>query len=56
MADANSNFDEHDEDQFFDEHDEDDQYLLYQRAQEIAENNLEDELFQEEELCNDKEN
>ena len=37
----------------FDEHDEKDQYLLYQRAQEIVENNLEDELFQEEEFHND---
>lgn len=42
-----------DADQFFDEHDVEDQYLLYQRAQEIARANCNAELFQEEEFYND---
>jgi len=45
-------FDEHDEeDQYFDEHDEEDQYALWQRAQEIAEANCENELFDK--FCED---
>lgn len=40
---------EEDHDEFFNEHDEEDQYLLYQRAKDIAEENSFDEIFCEEE-------